>query len=76
MGANDHRVYTTNDLAPGQSIVFAATSITDGDLLRGVKFFKDGARTHTISMGYKSKVVRFSDPVHLLGNQARVNIQI
>ncbi len=76
MGANDQKVYTTNELAPGKSIVFAATGITDGDLLRGVKFFKDGARTHTISMGYKTKVVRFSDAVHLLGSHARVNIQI
>ena len=42
MGANDQKVYTTQELAPGQSIVFAATGITDGDLLRGVKFFKDG----------------------------------
>ncbi len=76
MGANTETVYTTQDLAPGQSIVFAATGITDGDLLRGVKFFKDGARTHTISMGYKTKIVRFSDAVHLLGSSARVNIQI
>jgi fructose-1,6-bisphosphatase II len=76
MGANDQKVYTTNELAPGKSIVFAATGITDGDLLRGVKFFKDGARTHTISMGYKTRVVRFSDAVHLLGSSARVNIQI
>jgi fructose-1,6-bisphosphatase II len=76
MGANDHKVYTTNELAPGKGIVFAATGITDGDLLRGVKFFKDGARTHTISMGYRTRVVRFSDAVHLLGSSARVNIQI
>lgn len=76
MGANAEKVYTTQDLAPGQSIVFAATGITDGDLLRGVKFFKDGARTHTISMGYKTKIVRFSDAVHLLGSDARVNVHI
>ncbi|MGL4612154.1 MAG: class II fructose-bisphosphatase [Trueperaceae bacterium] len=76
MGANDQKVYTTNELAPGNSIVFAATGITDGDLLRGVKFFKDGARTHTISLGYKTRVVRFSDAVHLLGTQARVNVHI
>jgi fructose-1,6-bisphosphatase II len=76
MGASVDRVYTTNELAPGKSIVFSATGITDGDLLRGVKFFKDGARTHTISMGYKTRVVRFSDAVHLLGSSARVNIQI
>ncbi len=76
MGANDQKVYTTQELAPGQSIVFAATGITDGDLLRGVKFFKDGARTHTISMGYKTRIVRFSDAVHLLGSSARVNVHI
>jgi fructose-1,6-bisphosphatase II len=76
MGASVDKVYTTNELAPGKSIVFSATGITDGDLLRGVKFFKDGARTHTISMGYRTRVVRFSDAVHLLGSNARVNIQI
>jgi len=72
MGANTEKVYLTNDLAPGKTIVFSATGITDGDLLQGVKFFKDGARTHTIAMGYKSKVIRFSDTVHLLSEGARV----
>lgn len=76
MGASESKVYTTEELAPGKSIVFSATGITDGDLLRGVKFFKDGARTHTISMGYKSRIVRFSDAVHLLAEGARVNIQV
>jgi fructose-1,6-bisphosphatase II len=69
-------VYRTNDLAPGQHIVFSATGITDGDLVRGVKFFKQGARTHTVSMGYRSRVVRFSDAVHLLGEGARVTIHL
>lgn len=76
MGANDSKIYNTEELAPGKSIVFSATGITDGDLLRGVKFFKDGARTHTISLGYKSRIVRFSDAVHLLAEGARVNIQV
>lgn len=70
------RIYRTEELAPGQHIVFSATGITDGDFLRGVKFFKDGARTHTVSMGYRSRVVRFSEAVHLLGNDARVSIQL
>ncbi|HEX7005163.1 MAG TPA: class II fructose-bisphosphatase [Trueperaceae bacterium] len=76
MGASTERVYNTLDLAPGEHIVFSATGITDGDLLRGVKFFKNGARTHTVSMGYHTRVVRFSDAVHLLGDGARVHIQI
>ena len=76
MGASESKVYTTDELAPGKSIVFSATGITDGDLLRGVKFFKDGARTHTVSLGYRSRIVRFSDAVHLMADGARVNIHI
>lgn len=76
MGAELDRVYSTNDFAPGQNIVFCATGITDGDLLRGVKLFKGGARTHSVSMGYKSRVMRFSDAIHLLRSDARVSIQI
>ena len=76
MGASADKVYNTNDLAPGKNIVFSATGITDGDLLKGVKFFKNGARTHTISMGYQSQVIRFSDAVHLLGDGARVTVQL
>ena len=76
MGASAERVYNTNDLAPGESIVFSATGITDGDILKGVRFFKNGARTHSVTMGYRSRVMRFSDAVHLLGDGARVTVQI
>ena len=76
MGASVDQVYRTEDLAPGQNIVFSATGITDGDLLRGVRFFKNGARTHSISMGYQSRVLRLADAVHLLGDGARVTIQV
>lgn len=76
MGANDKRIYTTEDLAPGKNIVFSATGITDGDLLKGVRFFKDGARTHTVSLGYKAQVVRFSESIHLLNEGARVQVQL
>jgi fructose-1,6-bisphosphatase II len=76
MGASADRVYKTNDLAPGNHIVFSATGITDGELLRGVKFFRGGARTHTVTMGHFSRVVRFSDAIHLLDRDARVSIQI
>lgn len=76
MGVSTEKIYRTEELAPGENIVFSATGITDGDMLKGVRFFKDGARTHTVSMGYKSRVLRFSDAVHLLGDGARVTIQI
>ena len=59
------RVYTTTDLAPGNNLVFAATGVTDGDLLGGVRFFGGGARTHSLVMGYQSKEVRFIDTVHM-----------
>ncbi len=76
MGANETKIYTTNELAPGENIVFSATGITDGDLIRGVKFFKDGARTHTISLGYKSQVLRFSEAIHLFAEGARVQMHM
>ncbi len=76
MGASEDRVYRTEEFAPGKSIVFSATGITDGDLLRGVKFFKNGARTHSITMGLRGGVIRFTDSVHLLGDGARVTIQV
>lgn len=76
MGASEDRVYRTEEFAPGRSMVFSASGITDGDLLRGVKFFKNGARTHSITMGFRSSVIRFSDAVHLMGDGARVTVQV
>ena len=58
------RVYLTNDLASGEEVVFSATGVTDGELLRGVRFFGGGARTHSLLMSYKRGVVRFLDTVH------------
>ncbi len=66
MGHGDEsRVYRTEDLASGDSIVFAATGVTDGDLLQGIRFFGGGARTHSLVMAYQSKQVRFVDTVHM-----------
>ncbi len=62
---DEEQVYSTADLAPGDSLVFAATGVTEGDLLQGVRFFGGGARTHSLVMGYQSKQVRFVDTVHM-----------
>ena len=59
------RVYFTNDLAPGENVVFCATGVTDGELLRGVRFFGGGARTHSVVMSYSRGMVRFLDTVHM-----------
>jgi len=66
MGHTDEsRILHTNDLAPGEHLVFSATGVTDGDLLHGVRFFGGGARTHSLVMGYQTKQVRFVDTVHM-----------
>jgi fructose-1,6-bisphosphatase class II len=65
MGIPDiDRVYRTEDLAPGKSIIFAAAGVTDGALLRGVRFFGDGTRTHTLVMTTVPHQVRFIDTIH------------
>jgi fructose-1,6-bisphosphatase II len=66
MGHGDEdRVYTTDELASGENLVFAATGVTGGDLLQGVRFFGGGARTHSLIMAYQTKQVRFVDTVHM-----------
>ena len=76
MGASAEKVYTTEDLAPGEEIVFAATGITDGDILRGIRYFGGGARTHSLAMGYATRVVRFIDSIHLFDEGARVTVRL
>lgn len=76
MGVDENKIYTTEELAPGEEVVFAATGITDGDILRGIRYFGSGARTHSLAMGYATRTVRFIDSVHLLNDGARVTIRI
>ena len=76
MGASAEKIYTTEDLAPGKEIVFAATGITDGDILRGVRFFGGGARTHSLAMCHATRVVRFIDSIHLFDEGARVTVRL
>jgi fructose-1,6-bisphosphatase II len=58
------RVMLTRDLCPGPMYVIA-TGVTDGNLLRGVRYFRDGARTHSIVMDLFDHTVRFVDTIHL-----------
>jgi fructose-1,6-bisphosphatase II len=74
--ADEERVYTTTDLAPGENLVFAATGVTDGDLLHGVRYFGGGARTHSLVMGYQSKQVRFVDTVHMFDRERPPSVRL
>jgi fructose-1,6-bisphosphatase II len=66
MGIHDpKKVYTTKELAPGRDLLFAACGVTDGNLLKGVRFFGDGIRTQAIVMTLNPARVRFIDTVHL-----------
>jgi fructose-1,6-bisphosphatase II len=77
MGHGDEdRVYTTADLAPGENLVFAATGVTAGDLLAGVRFFGGGARTHSLVMGYQTKQVRFVDTVHMFDRDRPPSVRL
>ncbi len=58
MGYDLNKIYTTDDLCSGQNIFFSATGITDGELLKGVRYFGGGARTETLVMRSKSGTVR------------------
>jgi fructose-1,6-bisphosphatase II len=65
MGVTDeHKIYRTDELASGKDIRFVATGVTDGELLRGVRFFSHGARTHSLLLDSSRGRVRFIDTQH------------
>jgi fructose-1,6-bisphosphatase/sedoheptulose 1,7-bisphosphatase-like protein len=71
MGISDFkRVYTSKDLASGDNVIFAATGVTDGTLMKGVRFFGDGTRTSSIVMQSNPSRIRFIDTIHV--EQARM----
>jgi fructose-1,6-bisphosphatase II len=58
------RVLTQDDLCQGDNCFFAATGLSDGQLLRGVRFDARGARTQSLVMRSRSGTVRFIDARH------------
>src|SRR5258705_10210004 len=66
MGVKDtKRIYDTEDLAPGKKIIFACCGVTDGNLLKGVRFFGEGIRTSSMILTLDERQVRFVDSVRL-----------
>ena len=66
MGITDFkRVYESEDLAAGRDIMFAATGVTDGSLMKGVRFFGDGIRTSSLVMQTNPHRIRFIDSIQV-----------
>jgi fructose-1,6-bisphosphatase II len=66
MGIKDkNRIYEAQDLAPGRQLIFAATGVTDGALLKGVRFFGEGTRTSSVILTLQTGKVRFIESIHL-----------
>jgi len=59
-----NKVYDTDELASGNDIIFCATGVTDGDLLRGVRFFGGGIRVSSLFMSLKTNTIRFVDTIY------------
>ncbi len=61
---------TTDDMVRGE-VIFAATAVTRGNFLRGVDYFRDGARSHSLVMCTRCRKVRFIDTIHLFSDERR-----
>ena len=66
LGLTDlNQLYQTEELASGEQILFSCSGVTDGQLLRGVRFFGHGWRTSTLFMSLQRQLVRFVDTIQL-----------
>ena len=66
MGIKDKKkIYEAEDLAPGEQLIFAATGVTEGALLKGVRFFGEGTRTSSVILTLRTGKVRFIESIHL-----------
>jgi fructose-1,6-bisphosphatase II len=75
-GVDDiEQVFTTDDLVGGDVIV-AATGVSNGDLLRGVRFLADSARTHSLVMCTRCNWVRFVDGIHFFARERREEVRL
>ena len=63
-GYDCSRVLSTDDLVRGDDVFFAATGVTDGELLRGVRYDAYGARSHSLVMRSRSGTIRYIDTHH------------
>lgn len=64
MGVDEKRLLKMDDLAKGDDVVFVATGVTNGNILKGVRFLQDKTYTNSVIMRSKSKTIRFIESFH------------
>lgn len=69
---NFDKIYSAEEMAKGE-VFFAATGVTNGDLVRGVRYFPDGAKTHTVVMRSRSRTIRFLETLHYFDHKPGFN---
>ena len=69
------RIFTIDDLAP-QEVIVVATGVSNGDLLHGVRFLGDSARTHSLVMCSRCNWVRFVDGTHFFTRDRREEVRL
>ncbi len=70
-----NRIFNSEDLAPGEVIV-VATGVSNGDILRGVRFLADSARTHSLVMCMRCNWVRFTESIHFFARDRREEVRL
>ncbi len=66
---DEKKIYAQDELASGKRIIFCATGVTNGDILKGVRFFGGGARTHSLVMSTQTGKIRFMDTTHVFNKK-------
>lgn len=72
-GYDVNKILYTDDLCSGKQVFFAATGVSDGDLLRGVRYYRGGATTNSMVMRYQSGTVRMIETFHQWKNNKGAN---
>lgn len=76
MGITDpDKVYNAEELASGETVLFAACGITPGPLMNGVRFFHGGARTESLVISSQSKTARFVDTIHMFESPKTIQLR-
>ena len=79
MGGEMDRIYTQNDLARGKLLIFSATGVTNGEVLKGVRFFGDGARTNTLTIVKEENSnflhIDFNDRIHVFKHGIPISLE-
>lgn len=75
MGIDVNQVLRMNDLVKGDDAIFAATGVTDGELLRGVRFTGAFSETHSLVMRSKSGTIRFVEGRHSMNKKPHLVMQ-